>query len=103
MYVQIHSFARLNTSKIMKFDSLWYLENENPSTTESWTDENFDLKNPRYEKKKSKILHLDPFARLGPPSLSYTWAFHAHAPHPCKNIKAGYGCHFFITACTELI
>ena len=53
----------------MKFDSgsLWYLENENPSTTESWTDENFDLKNPRYEEKKnSTILHLDPFARLGP-------------------------------------
>ena len=52
MYVQIHPFARLNTSKMMKFDSgsLWYLENENPSTTESWTDENFDLKNPRYEK-----------------------------------------------------
>ena len=42
----------------MKFDSgsLWYLENENPSTTESWTDENFNLKNPRYEeKKKSKF------------------------------------------------
>ena len=55
MYVQIHPFARLNTSKIMKFDSgsLWYLENENPSTTESWTDENFDLKNPRYEGKKN--------------------------------------------------
>ena len=53
----------------MKFDSgsLWYLENENSSTTESWTDENFDLKNPRYErKKKSNILQIDPFARLGP-------------------------------------
>ena len=76
MYVQIHPFARLNISKIMKFDSgsLWYLENENPSTTESWTDENFDLKNPRYErKKKSTILHLDPFARLGP---SYLSTFH---------------------------
>ena len=36
------------------------------------TDENFDLKNPRYErKKKSNILQIDPFARLGPRS-SYT-------------------------------
>ena len=75
VYLHIYPFARLNTSKMMKFDSgsLWYLENENPSTTESWTDENFDLKNPRYEKKKkSTILHLDPFARLGPRSVIIT-------------------------------
>ena len=66
MYVQIHPFARLNTSKMMKFDSgsLWYLENENPSTTESWTDENFDLKNPRYEKKKIHNFALRPFCQI---------------------------------------
>ena len=67
MYVQIHPFARLNTSKMMKFDSgsLWYLENENPSTTESWTDENFDLKNPRYEEeKKIHNFALRPFCQI---------------------------------------
>ena len=67
MYVQIHPFARLNTSKMMKFDSgsLWYLENENPSTTESWTDENVDLKNPRYEEeKKIHNFALRPFCQI---------------------------------------
>ena len=51
----------------MKFDSgsLWYLENENPSTTESWTDENFDLKNPRYERrKKIHNFALRPFCQI---------------------------------------
>ena len=51
----------------MKFDSgsLWYLENENPSTTESWTDENFDLKNPRYEEeKKIHNFALRPFCQI---------------------------------------
>ena len=62
----------------MKFDSgsLWYLENENPSTTESWTDENFDLKNPRYEeKKKIHNFALRPFcqirAALPAPQVAY--------------------------------
>ena len=51
----------------MKFDSgsLWYLKNENLSTTESWTDENFDLKNPRYEEeKKIHNFALRPFCQI---------------------------------------
>ena len=77
----------------MKFDSgsLWYLENENPSTTESWTDENFDLKNPRYErKKKSTILHLDPFARLGPSWMLPWFISDRKSKHPTF-ILASYG------------